>query len=123
MGTQTSYSFCDMHVCIHTDLWVYIGSGFSTTISYIVCYTHVFSCTSVCAVVRGRSEYATFASNEMAGVASGRGFKVVEYAELGLVAIAELVVGGKMTSSLITLAGDREKQGITTHILINTMRK
>ena len=45
----------------------------------------------------GRSEYATFGSTGMAGAVSDRRFKVVAYAELGSVAIAEEVVG--MTSS------------------------
>ena len=37
-----------LHVCIPTTgMWVYIGSGFSSFYynSYVVCYTHVFSCT------------------------------------------------------------------------------
>ena len=55
----------------------------------------------------GRSEYATFASTGMAGAVSGRRFKVVAYAELDSVAIAEEAAGGAMISSYITLAGCR----------------
>ena len=79
-------------------------------------------CHAVYAVVldeRGRSEYATFASTGMAGAVSCRRFKVVAYAGFGLVEIAEVVAGGKMTSSYITLAGERETQGVTTHIYID----
>ena len=58
--------------------------------------------TSVYAVVldeRGSSEYATFDSTGMAGAVSDRRFKVVAYAELGSVAIAEEVAGDTPTSS------------------------
>ena len=47
----------------------------------------------------GRSEYATFGSTGMAGAVSGRSFKVVAYAELGSVVIAEEEAGDTMTSS------------------------
>ena len=47
----------------------------------------------------GRSEYAIFGSTEMAGAVSGRRFKVVAYAELGSVVIAEEEAGDTMTSS------------------------
>ena len=46
-----------------------------------------------------RSEYAIFGSTGMAGAVSGRRFKVVAYAELGSVVIAEEEVGDTMTSS------------------------
>ena len=63
----------------------------------------------------GRSEYATFTSTGMAGAVSGRRFKVVAYAELGSVAIAEEVAGDTLISSYITLAGGGGQ--------VNTMKK